>query len=303
MPILRRMAEEQSDAMIFLGDNIYADTEDMAVMRTKYERLGANPDFQRLQRSTPFYAIWDDHDYGVNDGGAEYPRRAEAQREFLRFWNVPADSPRWQQQGIYDAVILGPPGQQVQLLLLDVRYFRSPLKKGAERLVGGWYVPDDDPTKTMLGEAQWKWLEEQLRQPAELRILATGIQCVPEAAGQETWANLPRERQRLFDLIRQTEANGVIILSGDRHWAEFSRADAGVAYPLYDFTSSSLNQLHPRGTPTENRLRSSKTTYHRENYGRIRIDWQQSDPALIIEVCDQNGLPRLVQELQLSQLR
>src|SRR5690606_5531844 len=137
---------------------------------------------------------------------------------------------------------------------LDCRYFRSPLKRGSRRVGGSW-VPDDDPARTMLGEQQWKWLEEQLRQPAAMQIIGSGIQVLASDAGQETWANLPRERSRLLELIDSTGAEGVLFLSGDRHWSELSRLDEGVPYPLYDLTSSSLNQVHPRGTPTENRHR------------------------------------------------
>ena len=133
--------------------------------------------------------------------------------------------------------------------------------------MGGSYVPQDDPHVTMLGEEQWSWLEQQLRVPAELRILASSIQCVAEASGQETWSNLPHERQRLFDLIERTRAEGVVIISGDRHWAELSVLKDPRRYPIYDLTSSSFNQLHV-GIPTPNKYRSIPKTYHRENFGR-----------------------------------
>jgi alkaline phosphatase D len=282
MPILRTMSAEQADLVLFLGDNIYADTADMAVMRAKYERLAANEDFARLRSTLPVLATWDDHDFGINDGGADYPMREESKQEFHRFWNEPADSLRRGREGIYDAHIFGPPGKRTQIILLDTRYFRSPLKKG-ERRTGGPYLPDDDPTKTMLGEAQWRWLDRQLRKPAELRLLVTSIQCIAEASGQETWSNLPRQRQRLFDLIEEAQAGGVVFLSGDRHWSELSMIDRAVPYPLYDLTSSSFNQIHERGTPTENRFRDHATTYHRENYGVISVDWDAQRPSLTMQ--------------------
>jgi len=64
----------------------------------------------------------------------------------------------------------------------------------------------------MLGEAQWRWLEEQLRVPAQVRIIGAGIQVVADEHGSETWGNFPRERQRLFRLIRKTKATGVVIM-------------------------------------------------------------------------------------------
>ncbi|MEM7013546.1 MAG: alkaline phosphatase D family protein, partial [Verrucomicrobiota bacterium] len=199
IPIFERILEREPDVFVFLGDNIYADTTDMEVMREKYAKLGADEGFKRLAASCEILATWDDHDYGVNDGGAEYEKRGEAQIEFLDFWKVPADSPRRDREGIYNARIIGPEGKRVQFIMLDTRYFRSQLKAG-ERRVGGKYYPDDNPELTMLGDAQWRWLEEQLLQPADLRIIGTSIQFVAGAAGQETWSNLPLQRRQLLDL-------------------------------------------------------------------------------------------------------
>ena len=121
----------------------------------------------------PLLATWDDHDFGMNDAGADFSQRSASQEEFLRFWGIPTSSPRWNRPGVYDSKLIGPKGQQVQVILLDTRYFRSPLRKGAQRRIAGPYVPDVDTTKTMLGEVQWAWLEEQLRVPAELRLMVT----------------------------------------------------------------------------------------------------------------------------------
>src|SRR5207247_2149539 len=149
------------------------------------------------------------------------------------FWSLPADDPRRSRPGVYHAAIYGPPGKRLQVILLDTRYFRSPLKvtdqpdaPGKER-----YVPDDDPGKTMLGETQWGWLAQRLREPAELRLIVSSTQLVAEGHGWERWGNFPRERQRFYDLIRDTRANGVMVLSGDRHIGAIYRETTGVAYP------------------------------------------------------------------------
>lgn len=302
IPILKPMLSRQPDLVLFLGDNIYADTLDMGVMRAKYDLLGRNRDLAELRSRFPVMATWDDHDYGANDAGADYPMRTESKREFMRFWQVAADAEMRKRDGVHHARIFGPMGKRVQIIMLDTRSFRSPLKVGAQRRVAGPYVADDDPTKTVLGSSQWVWLEKQLRQPAELRILATSIQCIPEAAGQETWSNLPRERRRLFDLIGRCGADGVILVSGDRHWSEISKLDVDVAYPLYEITSSSLNQIHPRGTPSENRHRVGKTTYHRENYGVLSINWEDQDPNILMQIEDVSGNVQMKHDVRLSTL-
>ena len=283
-PLLEVMAKQRVDVVVFLGDNIYGDTEDMEVLSAKYDQLHQLPGFSTLFETSTVLATWDDHDYGVNDGGASYPQREASEEIFLDFWNYPENAAERKRPGIYGSRIIGPLGKRVQFILLDTRYFRSPLKTG-ERRVGGPYYPDDDPDKTMLGKAQWKWLAEQLRKPAEIRILASSIQCLPSQAGQECWANLPRERERLLKLIEETKAHNLIILSGDRHWSEVSRIETS-SQPIYEFTSSSINQPHPRGTPTENENRFGDKTYHKQNYGLININWESQPPEVDVQIRD-----------------
>ena len=249
-PIWGAVVETKPQAFLFIGDNIYGDTVDMSVLRAKYRQLGEQPGYRKLKSTCPVLATWDDHDFGADDSGAEYPMKHQSQQVFLDFFEAPADDPRRSREGVYSARVFGPEGKRVQVILLDTRYFRSPLKKGyqpGEPGEGrrGRYLPNDDPSTTILGDAQWKWLESQLKTPADLRIIASSVQVVANDHAWESWANFPHERERLLRLIRDTRANGVIFLSGDRHLAEISRlpADApnGVGYPIYDITSSSLN--------------------------------------------------------------
>ena len=303
MPIFRQMLSHQPDLALLIGDNIYGDTADMTVMREKYAKLRGNTDFAAFEAQVPLLATWDDHDFGMNDAGADFSQRSASQEEFLRFWGIPTSSPRWNRPGVYDSKLIGPKGQQVQVILLDTRYFRSPLRKGAQRRVAGPYVPDVDTTKTMLGEVQWAWLEEQLRVPAELRLMVTSIQCIPEAAGQETWSNLPAERTRLLELFESMKVEGVVLLSGDRHWAELSVYQNRTGYPIYEFTSSSLNQKHPRGTPSRNRFRADSKTFHQENFGLIEIEWEGNDPGITLQLRDKDNLVQLQKTLRFGELR
>ncbi|MEC9095008.1 MAG: alkaline phosphatase D family protein, partial [Planctomycetota bacterium] len=253
-PLFKNILDYQPELFLFMGDNIYGDSDDMDVLKAKYRVLGQKRGFQKLVQNAVVLATWDDHDYGMNDGGAGFVQREASQRIFTEFWRDAPDSPRRERSGVYDAHVFGPDGKRVQIILLDTRFFRSDLKTGPRR-VGGPYYPDENAELTMLGETQWQWLEKQLQQPAEVRIVVSSIQFIAAAAGQETWDNLPRERQRFMELLGQSQASGLFLVSGDRHWSEFSRISQNLPYPLYDFTSSSINQLHPRGTPTDNRHR------------------------------------------------
>ena len=297
-PMLDRTLTLPFELFILLGDNIYADTTNAAVMARKYRVRKESAFFQALRKKGPVLATWDDHDFGANDAGSNYVMKVESQKLFLDFMDEPADSPRRQREGIYDSYLFGSPGKRLQVILLDTRYFRSTLATGENNTVpsGGKYIPHPDPNVTMLGEAQWKWLEEQLRVPADLRIIGSSIQFISEFSGGEAWANMPREKQRMLDLLKATKANGVLFISGDRHWAELSRLDRGGDYPLYDLTSSALTEVHKRGTPTPNRFRDGPT-YHGLNVGLITIDWRAKGPAVLLQLFEVNGTVRIEKKL------
>ena len=88
----------------------------------------------------------------------------------------------------------------------------------------------------------------------------------------EGWANFPHERQRLFDLITSTRANGVIAISGDVHFCELSRRD-DAPYPLYDFTSSGMSHSVASWSRSANPYRLPKKVNAQLNFGHIAIDW------------------------------
>lgn len=307
-PIWEAVIASRPDRFVFLGDNIYGDTTDMAVMRAKYEQLGNQPGYRRLREITQVLATWDDHDYGVNDGGAEFAQKAASKEVFLDFFDEPADSERrLRDGGIYTSYLDGPPGRRVQLLLLDTRWDRSPLTRVSDaeyairrqRYIGP-YTATTDPDARILGEAQWRWLESELRRPAELRIIATSIPFLQEGTGWENWSNFPAERQRLIDLIVNTGANGVIFITGDTHRAQFSRWTEGVPYPLWEVNSSGLTRNYDRPVPDLYRVGD---IYAEDNYGLIRIDWEQDDPEIRMEIRNVENRVVLENTIHLSELK
>jgi alkaline phosphatase D len=305
-PMLDRTLTLPCDLFLFMGDNVYADKGGVPMMHEKYGLLKQSAFFKGLRSKASILATWDDHDYGVNDGGADYPHKVEAQAAFWDWLDEPKDSPRRKQEGVYDSQVFGPKGRQVQVIMLDTRYFRSPLKKvpKEQAMLGGAYVPDEDPSKTLLGAAQWQWLEDELRKPAALRLIVSSIQFGPEAHSGESWANLPREKQRMMDVIARTRAAGVIFLSGDRHWCEFSKVPGPTGYPLYDFTASAMTQKHPRGTPTKNANRFLAKTFHHANVGSMTIGWEpDGDAAIAVRIVDEQGQTQLEHALRLSELQ
>jgi alkaline phosphatase D len=297
-PIWDAVLAYRPELFLFLGDNVYGDVRDgrtvpeaelIESLQHSYALAGKVPGLAALRSRVPHLATWDDHDYGKNDAGADFAGRHDAQKLFLQFWDVPLSDERYQREGIYSSRIFGPEGQRIQVILLDTRFFRSALRPTDQRNAPGRerYVPDDDPAKTMLGEAQWRWLTDRLREPAELRLIVSSVQVVAEGHGWERWGNLPRERQRLYDLIRDTRANGVVFLSGDRHIGALYREAVGTPYPLVEITASGLNQVFPSNREAgPNRLSG---VYSAANFGTADVDWWEGTVPLSLR--GENGEP------------
>lgn len=297
-PILK----ENPDIFVFLGDNIYADTKDESIMRAKYGMLQGQPGFQALRSSATVYATWDDHDYGQNDAGADYVMKEISERIFEEVWEIPDDAPARSRAGVYDAHIIEKNGRRLQVILLDTRFFRSSLTRLPESVPGlGHYDQNNDPSATVLGEAQWSWLKDQLEIPADIRIVASSIQVIADGHFYESWSRFPLERERLYKLIRDTRANGVIFISGDRHHGEISMDPDGVEYPLYDVTSSGLNMAR-RDKHDEPNPRRVGNLYLRSHFGMIRIS-DETDPLITLQVTDVRHKVQSEASIRLSKLR
>jgi alkaline phosphatase D len=299
--IFDAVLKHQPDVFVFLGDNIYGDTDDMDLLRKKYAELEAVEGFQKLRDETALLATWDDHDYGINDGGKSYSKREESAEIFLDFFKVPSESPRRERAGIYGSHTFGSSGKICQILLLDTRYFRDELprsKSATKPGTVGWYEPTEDQTKTLLGEDQWEWLERQLAIPADLRIIASSIQILASDKGMENWGNTPHEQQRLFDLLKKHRANHTFAISGDVHFAELSKKQIG-SYPFYDLTSSGLQNTSKSWSNAKNSLRVGES-YWQRNAGLIEIDWGQESVQLSIINAD--GEKVFQQPLKFSEL-
>jgi alkaline phosphatase D len=247
---MSRIIESKPDLFMWLGDNIYADTTNMTTMQNKYDTKKRNTDYQRfLEAQIPVLATWDDHDFGANNAGNNYSKREESQQQFLRHFDIPSNDVRYKQQdGIYSATIQGPSGKQVHSIMLDARYFRSPTFSS--------YGTCQGDNSTVLGDAQWAWLEQELAKPSEIKIIASGIQVLPplhrarnlnsycaygngqqfntavnnlnesndSGTSYESWAEMPQQREKLLRLAQQAINTGktkqIIFVSGDQHWGE-----------------------------------------------------------------------------------
>lgn len=210
---------------------------------------------------------WDDHDFGINDGGGggsltKYgvTDATERQRLFHDFLDTPADSPLRRRGGVYASHQYGPPGRQVKIILLDTRGRRAlhaipsvgsvskyvPVVGGIFGMLGAfsraaaaWLGLSNGGSNTLLDAEQWRWLEAQLaNSSAQAHIIVSSIQVLTSNPLVESWGHFPAERQRLLDLLNKTSPLGLLLLSGDVHMGEFMSGSA--SSEVLEVTSSGL---------------------------------------------------------------
>jgi alkaline phosphatase D len=303
LTIFRSMADQKPDLAIQLGDNVYSENK-VETLPEKYAFLKNAPEYQALLKACPMIGTWDDNDYGLSDGGKEHTAKDQAKQYMLDFLDIAADAPVRHREGVYQSYTYGPKGKQVKVILLDNRWFRDKQLRDDKGYIAN---PDGD----VLGEAQWQWLENELRtSKAKINIIASGTQVISEEHRFEKWANFPKARARLFALIGQSKAQGVVLISGDRHVSEISRLDTtAVPYPMFDITSSGFTHVYEtfKGEPNHHRVgdwiskisfgefviewtpvRKKGIQHYPENLGRKLADFDRN-PTLTLQFRAQDG--------------
>lgn len=277
-PMWEEIINQGPDLWIWLGDNIYADSEDPEVLKEQYALQLQNPDYQQLIQSTEVIGTWDDHDYGLNNGGAEYVGKEASQDALLDFLGVPQDASIRDQEGVYNVHSYEAEGIKIKVILLDVRYHRDSLIS-----TDSGYTPNEEGT--ILGAAQWAWLESQLtNSDADVHLIGSGFQILSAQHPYEKWANFPGEQERLLKLIAKTKPRGAVLLSGDRHIAEVSEIDvSGLSYPVRDITTSGLTHSYEEVDNEPNSLRISPLI-GQKNYCLLTIYSQDENVVVSTQI-------------------
>lgn len=286
-PLWKPILETAPDVFIWGGDNIYADTDDMALMMAEYDKVTMNPEYKKLSKATQIIGTWDDHDYGKNDAGAEWEAKAEAQQLFLDFMGVPKEDVRRDREGVYYSETFTTPKGSIKVIVLDTRYFRDPLKEVTMEGVR-YQAWEKGEGGTQLGEVQWNWLEKELEEDtATFTVIVSSIQFLADEHGWEKWGNFPDEVDKMWQLLKNAKAKNIFILSGDRHLAEFSVAEVeGLPYPLVEFTASGMTKTYPDSPVDPNRYRKGEQIKEL-NFGWIGFDF--ANKKLSMEIRGENN--------------
>ena len=257
-PIWQSIKKEDLNYFIFLGDNVYGDTRygSLRKMKSAYDKQKkVLPDFLN---DISIFSIWDDHDFGINDGGADYRFKRRAQELYLDFWEITKDDDRSNREGIYFSKNEIFFDKKFKFIFLDTRFFRSKLKGKKSN-----YIENIEPDATILGNAQWTWLENELKSDFDFLFIFSSIQIIAKDHRFEKWSNFPNERAKLFELLEQFN-DKTILFSGDRHRAGIYRKNG-----IIEITSSSMNKPGSSFSETDSYLIGK--TYPQENYGVLEI--------------------------------
>lgn len=259
-PLWNEMLKQNPDLFLWGGDVVYADKV-KANLAAALEKQNKNKDWQNFKSKIPYVAVWDDHDYGKNDGDGYFAGKKESQKLFLDFLEEPQDSPRRSQEGIYTSYSFG----KVKFILLDNRYFFKL-----------------DPKAEMLGETQWKWVEKEVNDSnAKVIFVMTGLSVLsPRHPGGEGWPFFPSERDRLLDIVK---GKNVILLTGDMHFASIFRKHGHL-----EFLSSGMTHRTPRVAWWYLGLRY-ETSFFGLNYGQVDIKWDGDTPIVTMMIRNRSG--------------
>ena len=290
-PIWASINDKNVDTFIFLGDNVYGDHPSGKLDKLKKSYLSQSHKLPKWLKNKKVVSIWDDHDYGINDGGGDFKNKRESQKIFLDFWDIPDSDIRHSRDGLYFNELINIDGFKINLVVLDTRFFRSKLSSNKSP-----YTPTNNLDTTILGDVQWSWFEEVLEQESDLILVLSSIQVLATEHVFEKWDLFPHERSRIINLLDSTQTKSLII-SGDRHKGGLYKKES-----LVELTSSSLNKPITAARisktlkyiPKSIKVQLIETDkllttdiYNYENFGLIKINTQSKEVEVSLN--DING--------------
>lgn len=264
--------------MLWGGDNVYlreADWDSKTGIYHRYTHSRSIKELQPLLASTQNFAIWDDHDFGPNDGDRSFYFKYETQNAFKNFWaNKTYGTDANQKEGIYSTFNWG----DAQFFLLDDRFFKSP----NDRLTG---------EKTIIGSIQFEWLIDALSSSkVAFKIIVIGGQVLNPSARFENYENYPKEKEKLLSEIEANKIKGVLFLTGDRHFSELSKLNRENTYPLYDWTVSPLTSGVGNSYKDDvNKNRVEGSLFAQNNFGILSFSGNKANRQLKLTLFDVQG--------------
>jgi alkaline phosphatase D len=238
--VWNRMATENVDAVLLLGDTPYIDSTELEKQTQRHREFASVAEYQALLRSRPCWWTWDDHDFAGNDASGLAVGKENSRLVFTRY--RPQQEFGENGEGIYTSFRRGP----VEVFVLDTRWFSM-----TEASFASPHKP------TLLGKQQWEWLKKGLlKSTAPFKLLAGGvIWDDKENSESDDWGSYKHERTALEKFLGDNKISGVVLLGGDIHASRVLKYKTAkvagydlvqmIASPIHSSTIPSLNVYHP----------------------------------------------------------
>ena len=273
LSIFGKMAEEDAEFMVWLGDNTYFREVDWSSRSGIYHRnthTRGVKELQPLLSKMHHYAIWDDHDYGPNDSDRTYAHKNTTREAFEDFWANP------------NYGVMGLEGITGSFTWNDCAFFM---------LDNRWYRTPQSSEGTILGEKQLSWLIDALRSSkASINFICVGGQVVSDLASFENFAVFGAERKKLLGLIDEYDIKNVVFLTGDRHHSEVSLYSTPDGDNIYDITSSPLTSGAYDHSKEKNNFRLKENAIIGENnYAVLEVSGKRKNRKLKVVFKDVKG--------------
>jgi alkaline phosphatase D len=281
----KSILSRQYNHWVFLGDNLYPEKDTLNSLQSAYSELAKVEPLSKLRSMVSVSATWDDHDFGADNADSSLPFRSESQQLFRSFWTQDYATPA---NGVYSSRTFEHQGRTIHLILLDLRFNRTPYAQPAKTVSLGTNGPESSNSQLpqLLGEEQWQWFEAEMEKPADLKIVGSSIQVLSFEHHFEKWKNYSEEYERLMTLVGRI-SSPTIFLSGDRHLHEISKNQLVSGRTLYDFTSSGLNKAEGLSRFERNRLRMERCLD--DGFGELRVRWDGGNPVVVMQMVDDRG--------------
>jgi len=297
-PLLITMGDMESDFMLWGGDNLYfseSEVKSEYKMRTRYSHTRQLPEIQKLIATRANYAIWDDHDFALNDMDSRFVNKAFSLKLFKEYWGNKYFG-ELDNHGTYSSFRWG----DTEFFLMDDRYYRS--SKKMQGKVSGKPNPD----KHFYGKRQLEWLKNGLKNSdATFKFIVSGSQMLNGITGKECFRQYNFEFEHLMNFIKDNKIEGILFLSGDRHFSEMLTYQKGDGYKFYEFTcsamTSAVHQLDKN--EQENPQRVPNTLLQINNFSKISVTGAKSGRVVKIETFDTNGIKQWEYDIRAEELR
>ncbi len=297
--ILEKMADIEADFNIWGGDNLYlreADYSSASGIQYRYSHDRAAKEYQRVLATRPNYATWDDHDYGPNDANSSFDLKNVTYNCYKNYF----PQRNYGNNGL-DGIYQSFKFSDAQFFMMDDRFYRS-ANELPDTLNG---KPNDD--KVFYGKQQLNWLKNALLSSnAVFKFIVNGGQVLNPNADKECLRSYAAEYNELIDFIKTNKIEGVLFLTGDRHFSEMHKISTAGFYDLYDFTCSPITSgvyAVDKTKENVNPTRVDGSLFVGNNFARIGISGPKNERKVSFEIIDQQGEKKWEYIISQTQLR